>query len=359
MRSREHIPELDGLRAIACLLVLWIHIGTDSFAPPSIIQAGSTGVDLFFVLSGFLITRILLFNRLNNVSLGSFWVRRSARIFPVAWIGLAISMAIRPSFELIFPALYIQNFGAICDWSRNVICTHYWSLAIEEQFYLVLPPVIYLSRRSSIPNRIWLMCALFLLSIFVVPILWPDLDKKTLDLAITNGTTTRGWLLMAGAVIGLHERNIRGKRSTSLMLSAVCIGVTFILPHVFAVTATLAPSQGWSGLIMLSRQLMVIALFLLCLGFEGHACTSLLRSRILRYIGARSYGLYVYHLMIYDMFGVRKFYVTSSTDWNVLLAIAVTFALAELSYRYVERPFLEFAAKRWRPPSSVGERSSN
>lgn len=84
--SRERVPELDGIRAIACLLVLWVHLGPASFQPPAILAAGSTGIDLFFVLSGFLISRILLYNRHHGIPLRTFMVKRAARIFPVAYL---------------------------------------------------------------------------------------------------------------------------------------------------------------------------------------------------------------------------------------------------------------------------------
>ena len=171
--SRERVPELDGIRAIACLLVLWVHLGPAAFQPPSVLRAGSTGVDLFFVLSGFLITRILLYNRHHGVSLKTFMIKRAARIFPVAYLGIVLCMLVRPSWEMIYSAAYLQNVGAIFDLSRGVVNTHYWTLAIEEQFYLVIPFIVLFWPARTLRQVLVSLCLVCIASVYAVTMLSP------------------------------------------------------------------------------------------------------------------------------------------------------------------------------------------
>ncbi|QDT66737.1 acyltransferase family protein [Calycomorphotria hydatis] len=336
---REYIPELDGLRAFACLLVLWEHTGIRGLESPTILHAGSTGVDLFFVLPGFLITRILLFNRSNHIPLSSFILRRTARIFPVAFAGILMSLAIRPSPSLIFPATYVQNYAAILGPGRDVICGHYWTLSIEEQFYLIFPMVV-LNLKPKHSQCIVLLLILF--CFFTIAALYSyksDLHALTYNLALTNGTTTRGWLLLAGALISYHESILRLQNKPATICLLACISLCALTYWI----ANVKPSAS-DVTSMLSRQLIVLGLFCFCLSPIISQNFSVLKNEKLRFIGNRSYGLYVYHMMIFDVCGIRKHSeaANSSDVVNALLAYCLTIFTAEVSYRYMEQPISRF-----------------
>lgn len=348
--SRERVPELDGIRAIACLLVLWVHIGPQSFQPPSVLAAGSTGVDLFFVLSGFLITRILFYNRANKIPLSNFMVKRAARIFPVAYLGLALGLFIRPSPEIIYSAIYLQNFAAIFDWGRHVVCTHYWTLAIEEQFYLVVPFIVMLMPTVWAKRMLGAICIACVVSVYVVSYFAANMDRLTLDLAISGGTTTRGWLLLAGSLISCVERQIR----EDLYFPSITIAMLFVISTIFVSpsfyllglqdpTPWFAGPSGF-GDGMIRRQLIVLALFIFCLSIPGRRSLTILRDPLLGYIGSRSYGLYVYHILVFEIFGVRRGLITSESTLMVCLALLFTLVVAELSYRLVEMPIMRIFA---------------
>src|SRR5262249_44746682 len=134
------LPILDGLRAVAVLLVLWAHVAPDLPGYPAalaaaraLIDPGSLGVDLFFVLSGFLITRILLAERASGHAVGWFLLRRALRILPAYWLLLGLMWCLRPGPEMPWCALYLANFWFIAHdvWSP---LKHTWSLSVEEHF---------------------------------------------------------------------------------------------------------------------------------------------------------------------------------------------------------------------------------
>jgi peptidoglycan/LPS O-acetylase OafA/YrhL len=154
MADRRHIPALDGLRGIAVLLVLWAHVPTGSLGTTLetaklFVKPGYLGVDVFFVLSGFLITRILLADREAGVPLSWFWARRFLRIFPIYYLLLAVLWFVERGPEWPWCAGYVSNFYFIFHGdhaSESSSLRHTWSLAIEEHYYLVWPLVVYALR---------------------------------------------------------------------------------------------------------------------------------------------------------------------------------------------------------------------
>jgi peptidoglycan/LPS O-acetylase OafA/YrhL len=341
--NREFIPELAGLRGIAVLLVLWQHCGVSEFKAPRAIVAGSSGVELFFLLSGFLIYRILLYNRQQGIGIGSFWRTRIARIFPLAYAGLLLAGLVRWSDSIFYAATYTYNYAAIAGWANNVSpISHYWTLAVEEHFYLVVPFfALFLSRKYS-----WLpMIGLGIL----VPIFAYTTEyclnsigapTKTIDLAISNGTTSRGWPLVVGASIACFESHVRNSRWLTGAVAAISITSGMLsVPNMIG-----AHWNCWFTGGMYSRQLVLIGLFLLVLWKPMRPNLGILRDQVMQHVGTISYGLYVLHWPIYDLLGVRitaPAGVTGGASAQ-LIAIVLTFLAAELSYRYYETP-----ARRW------------
>ncbi|HVG26286.1 MAG TPA: acyltransferase, partial [Acidobacteriaceae bacterium] len=175
----RHIPALDGVRGLALLGVVASHVfpgtpqGPVTFAVRQAFAFGATGVDLFFALSGFLITGILLDSLPDPGFFRKFYARRALRIFPLYYGVLAIYalgallLGMRYSHELVSLALYLQNTALVAPpmyaypGPSALPLAHFWSLAIEEQFYLVWPLVVFSLRRSQ--RLLWLCCSFFVI----------------------------------------------------------------------------------------------------------------------------------------------------------------------------------------------------
>lgn len=145
--TKDHVPGLDALRGLAVLLILWTHVppgilGTSIDLLKGVVQPGYLGVDLFFVLSGFLITRILLVDKDRGRPLKWFLLRRVLRIFPIYYLVVATVWVIRPGPELPWCALYASNFYFPFH-EQETLLRHSWSLAVEEHFYLLWPLTVY------------------------------------------------------------------------------------------------------------------------------------------------------------------------------------------------------------------------
>jgi peptidoglycan/LPS O-acetylase OafA/YrhL len=145
--TKGHVPGLDALRGLAVLLILWTHVPPGILGKPidllrGIVQPGYLGVDLFFVLSGFLITRILLVDKDRGRPLHGFLLRRVLRIFPIYYLVIVAVWLIRPGPELPWCALYASNFYFPFH-EQETLLRHSWSLAVEEHFYLLWPLAVY------------------------------------------------------------------------------------------------------------------------------------------------------------------------------------------------------------------------
>ncbi len=152
---KDHIPALDGLRGIAVLMILWTHVPLGWLGKPvdllkAYVHPGYLGVDLFFVLSGFLITRILLVDKTQGSPLLPFLLRRVLRIFPIYYLVVFLILGLKPSPEIKWCAFYLSNFYFPFHPGEGLL-QHSWSLAVEEHFYLLWPVAVHLlSVRASL-----------------------------------------------------------------------------------------------------------------------------------------------------------------------------------------------------------------
>lgn len=328
----RYYPELDGLRALAALMVMAFHLAQAGIHIPGPLTFGQTGVDLFFVLSGFLITSILLQARPGDWDeVKTFYVRRSLRIFPL-YFGYLIGSSLLgelPSWQY---WVYLQNFAIA--WGVPVAGPgHFWSLAVEEQFYLVWPFLVLFS-----PRR-WL-----------APILWAMVFTSAgLGFYFSPGasfylTFTRLGGLAAGALLAVaHRRNLLEPHRRLLQVGIL----------VFAV-----PMVG-IGLVFRNVGLtwFVVVKYLLVTGF--YACvvatqlvgsdsvaSKFLRARGLRFIGRISYGLYVFHPAVFAFCLKRS--VALPMWLQASIAITAAFAISVASWYGFERHFIKLK-NRWAP----------
>jgi peptidoglycan/LPS O-acetylase OafA/YrhL len=368
-----HIPALDGLRGCAILAVLLLHF-TSALAAPAgaparaikqVFSLGWTGVDLFFVLSGFLITGILADARATPHRYRTFYVRRALRILPL-YYGFVLLLFIVPpligarayttSFADQLPYwLYLQNVWPMSSGALD-FAAHLWSLAIEEQFYLVWPLVIFtLSRTAAL--RVCAFCLAGALAYRVVCVFTVD-DLR----AVYFHTFGRIDGLALGGAIALIARGgggvarLRRMAPAVLAVSAAVLAAAPLHPSGFNPGGAYMVSVGYSALAFLFGAVLVLAL-------DGGwpMLSRLLSARALRFFGRYSYGLYVLHV---PLVGLARLAGVSpdafaGTGWElpgllayVTLMFAASIVVALGSWNLYEKPFLRLKSRfAYHPPA--------
>jgi peptidoglycan/LPS O-acetylase OafA/YrhL len=357
--SNTRIPELDGMRAIAIWMVLIFHIFYGfvpvdySFSPiPRVVMLaiahGWLGVDLFFVLSGFLITGILLDSKVNPHYFRNFYARRCLRIMPLYFAVVAAFFVLYRNFRnfLILSTLFAANLAYLF----NVLVPHgpavLWSLAVEEHFYLIWPLLVYLLDRSKLT---------------VVAVAIVVLTPIARGLAVAHGMPiddtvyVYSWFRFDGLALGaLAAVWIRSPYASprncyrlagllvGMAIAITVIGVPFDILHTRTVVGT--------GLRNTQAQLPFVSFLLVALAFQGTRLTAVLRSPLARLSGNLSYCLYLIHFAIGDgyqslarYFGLRPsvlFGGLGSILARGIFIIVASFGLAILSRKYLEDPFL-------------------
>ena len=346
----KRVPELDSLRALAAVVVLFFHLDPLRYFP------GWTGVDLFFVLSGYLITSIILENAGSPGFTLNFYARRSLRIWPIYYLTLLGLVAANPFLahpdklaDLPYALTYTQNLPLY--WGKQPPPTHpafdhAWTLAIEEQFYLAWPAlVLWAGRRRLVP-----LCVLTILialasregSNWIIPHY-----SERLLIARSDGFALGGLLAWVFAEGGWADL----RRDRALLACGLAAGL-----------ATLYLAWGcWAysplGLIGLPTPIypaeVIFAFALLYAGIIGlvvlHAGARWLRPlrfRGLVYLGQISYGLYLYHYVVYWIIdGCQPRPHSHETDqpWTTqAVKLSATLAVAVASWHLIERPILRW-----------------
>lgn len=333
----KYRSEIDGLRAVAVLPVVFYHAGFGQFS------GGFVGVDVFFVISGFLITRILVDELDADLfSIGRFYERRARRILPAlfvvvalcvpaAWVWLPPSEMKRFSDSLVSVAAFSSN---ILFWRQSGYfdtaaelkpLLHTWSLAVEEQYYIAFPAFLSLAYRIGKRVVVPTLVALFILSLSLAEVLVYQKPNAVFFLL-----PTRGWELLLGALCTLHSGN-KSTLGTSFanVLSAVGLGVIGLAVFTFDRSTptpslcTLLPTLGAALILLYAR--------------KGTFLGSFLSSRPIVGIGLISYSTYLWHQPVLVFL---RYAMPGSGDLLAkLFAILATLCLGYLSWRYVEMPF--------------------
>ncbi|MDN6844724.1 MAG: acyltransferase, partial [Corynebacterium variabile] len=376
----RRVPGLDGLRGIAVLAVVIYHFFGDA------LPGGFLGVDIFFVLSGFLITALLVreLGATGRISLKEFWRRRARRIIPASvtvlvlataiagFIGGDVQVGLVPQFlgSLFFANNWVQisqSHSYFADTTPQIFM-HYWSLAIEEQFY-VLWPLIFLGllwaarrfgRRDSSGDRTFRLPALFatvagLASLLVMILLYnPDEDPSR----VYFGTDTHAFGLLAGVVLALLVTTASPKAVDSwpLLSPTGASGMPTTRSRLTGAAGWTLGSLAFLGLIamlvllpdtspvtyrggLFGASLLTVAVMMTVLRDAGPVAW-MMRIRPLRYFGERSFSLYLWHWPVIVFLEAKMQQPGSDTpDWLVgLIAVVISLVLSEASYRFVENP---------------------
>jgi peptidoglycan/LPS O-acetylase OafA/YrhL len=347
-RATGYRPDWDGLRTIAVYSVLVFHAGLPGFA------GGFVGVDIFFVLSGYLITRLLLaeIERTDHIKLIAFYARRMRRLLPASWVTLIVGSILASVY---FAPASLDDLGAtvraaflwVANWHFistgndyfNVGETpsaflHYWSLSLEEQFYLVWPAVILLAgfvarrlRRTPSSLVLWLAVVGGLASVN-----WAWHLRITDPLHAYYGTDTRAYQLLAGAALAAYfshpaHRTISVSQRVGHWMQAISLLVIALL-----VTSVFTVAPLGRGMAT------VIAVVALLIGLEWSGtgiASRFLSTKPMAMLGRVSYGTYLWHWVIIVL-------IMGLTPWRPWLVTLVTAtsatAIAFISFYVVERP---------------------
>jgi peptidoglycan/LPS O-acetylase OafA/YrhL len=353
--SRAHVPALDGLRAVAILLVLGTHLPrelttTRSWLPHVLGAGGYLGVDLFFVLSGFLITRILLADRSNGVPLRFFLARRFLRIFPIYYLVIVIALVLAPGWELLWCATYTSNYYFAFVRDAHPL-RHTWSLAVEEHFYLIWPLVVHsLTRQASRKALLGIILPTSILSSILIVVL----ELPAASHLVYHGTLSRAWSLGLGALTAYYEPELRERLRLNVFTGgAMLLGALALLSiSVLSGRTRLAPVVNLLAYSGVSWILLLAALAAATQPVANRIATS----RPLLEIGRISYGLYLYHAPIYAFVfdQARRFEPGSSRALAIAVPVAVllSFVTAAVSYRVIEAPLLRLKARFQKRPST-------
>lgn len=332
--KHTYFSELDGIRALAALMIMVFH-GVDAGLPlRGPVTFGQTGVDLFFILSGFLITSILL--RSNHGDWGevrTFYIRRSLRIFPLYYAFL-IAMALTGDKHGWPFWAYLQNFWFSFNWPLSGQM-HLWSLAVEEQFYLVWPFLVLFAPRRRLLPILWTM-------IIGAVALRYAIAAAGHDVFFLTFTRVDG--LAAGAVLAVyHSRGILAKRRH---LSGWGFLIFFALVLVVGMRFRSSSSPAFAAV----KYSLIVGMYASLLWFvvttRENWFSGAMRWRPLRFIGRISYGLYIFHPPVFAaVFGWLAGYSWWLRGPAGLVAV---FALALLSWYGFERHFIRLK-DRWAP----------
>jgi peptidoglycan/LPS O-acetylase OafA/YrhL len=356
------VPGLDGVRGVAVLAVMLFHAGVQAFG------GGLLGVDVFFVLSGYLVTSLLLSEqaRTGTVKLRQFWARRARRLLPALFVLLAgvcayarwAGTGLSPN-QLRGDAL--STLGYVANWhyitaGQNYFnryappspLLHTWSLAVEEQFYLIWPiAVLLLLRHFGRRGLGWTAALLATCSAAVCAGLY--LSGASVN-RLYYGTDTRAQSLMVGAALAIlvpmAMEQRRSRRSSRLIGVLGVLGAASLAFCLHAVQGT-GPFLYEGGFLLVA--LSTAAVVAVTVDRPRDLLSRVLSWRPLRYTGRISYGLYLYHWPVFLLLTSPR---TGLSHLPLLvLRFAVTFAVADLSYRFIETPIRtrQPLVLRWRP----------
>lgn len=362
----NYVKNLDGIRGFAIVLVMFFHYDY-------LIEAGWVGVQLFFVLSGFLITTILMHDR-ENQPLGhylkGFYWRRTLRIFPIYYLYLLIVALVYAKFHTPedfkqtapFLFTYTYNlFPLVYEFSFDIFFTHFWSLSIEEQFYLFWPIIVYfLSTRQ--------LRVLLVVMILVAPVIRFWLANYLLDEGISKDFTEQivyrftfsQWDAFAfGAAIPVFKLQASTFNPYKLLMAGMAMFIGF---GIFNYRMLLAEGEN-VGLTSFGFPLGVLnnyqhvwsysLLSLVCMGFilicvkysHNIVVKTVFGNPFMVFLGRISYGLYVYHWVIWMAFGrfLKPYFAFPLLGFVCYSVICI--GVAYLSFILIEKPLLSFKNK--------------
>lgn len=358
----RQVAGLDGLRGLAVAAVVVYHFFGD------VLPGGYLGVDMFFVLSGFLITSLLLreYDTTGTLDLKDFWIRRLRRIMPTAVVVLVVCTAIvgviGGDFAVNIRTQFLGSLFFVSNWTQIAtsasyfadneveVFAHYWSLAVEEQFYLLWPLVLFAllavwGARKRLHIALASLLAAVASAIAMAVVYSPDTDPTR----VYYGTDTHAFGLLIGAVLAMLLTTSKADPTrdswpvlelTRARFLASLIGL--VAAAIYVVQLFVMADDGnfpyWGGLFITS---LAGAGMIYAVVYEVAPLRWIFEFPLMRYLGQRSFSLYLWHWPVIMI--IRELVPEETLDghavWWGLLAVAVSLGLSELSYRWIENPF--------------------
>lgn len=345
-------PGVDGIRAFAVLAVVAYHFGWLST------PGGFLGVDVFFTISGYLITSLLVaeYQRTGRIDIREFWKRRARRLLPALFVFLAVTAAYVAAFvptevdrvqRELFPALgYFTNWFLIGynesyfeTFARPSLWRHLWSLAVEEQFYIVWPVLFFVLRKVRTALTVTLVLVIALVSTWWMANLFVPFEDPS---RVYYGTDTRAAGILIGVALGFLRHRlpvVEHKRRWPGLVGV--LGLTMLVWMV----ATVNGFDPWlyRGGFLLTGVASAAAI----VGVVGSRSLRLIvGSAPMRWVGLRSYGLYMWHwpVVVFTRPNIDVFWDPKIVT---VVRLAVALILTEISYRWIEMPVRNGALGRW------------
>lgn len=321
-----YVPSLDGLRAIAIILVLFLHanfrLGTN----------GGLGVAVFFALSGFLITTLLLeeFHKTSTISFKGFYVRRTMRLFPPLYMLLAIVFIYAIFFrtgidqhnifkDIIASGLYFYNIARALGWcTKEILLYHTWSLSVEEQFYLIWPFILFLCIKIKALKKLHFFLTLFILLVWVL--------KPLGYIPFVAGS-----IIKESIFIGCLGALWRWNNDSPKNIPEIVILLLFALILIMGVVPFALPY--YDSFFNICSIFSVIIILHLVNNTKG-ITSKFLSNKTMVFLGKISYSLYLWHLPVFRLF---YYHSTLPPLVSFVLKFVVSFVLAILSWYTVEK----------------------
>ena len=345
-----YMPGIDALRAIAVLAVFFYHVNTGGWMP-----GGFLGVDVFFVISGYLITALLLseYRRAGHLDVLRFWMRRARRLLPAVAVMIAVTLVLAAILvpgevsglrgDALASLFYVNNWHLVLsdqsyfqEFARPSLFRHLWSLSVEEQFYLLWPLAFAAGMKLLGRQRLLLgvLAGAGLSTLLMVILFNPGSPDRAF-----YGSDTRAVGLLLGVALAMvwHPSRLRPitGRGARWILDGVGLLALAMIVRTFFQVDDFDPSLYQGGFLLLAFWTTLL------IGVLAHPAARLgtvLGNPPLVWLGLRSYSFYLWHWPVL-MLTRPDIDVPLNGPFLVILQLAATLALADLSYRYVEQPF--------------------
>jgi peptidoglycan/LPS O-acetylase OafA/YrhL len=361
----EFHPELDGVRGMMMAAVFLFHCApkTGLALFDGFVGSMWISIDVFFALSGFLITRNLLDDEGNVFRYRNFYLNRALRIVPAYAVALLVVFVLLPHTDMAKALQWIPNpwwfvtytfnvWITIHDgWPANHLMNHFWSLSVEEQFYLLWPPLVFLLPARRRPHLI--VGVLLIAAAAEIYLLRHHFSHAV----IHTNLLTRLDSLGVGAAVAFLHRSARREAVVPLLGRVFWVCLAVLVSS--AVWSGVLSTAGWWGHVVVHPALMAWSAALVYLLIHGRGVfrgiARVFRLRAFVFLGKYSYGIYLFHWILqsafdrYDVFGLR----TRSPWANFVIVGAATIAAALLSWHAVEKQFLRLKWRTFRPRDPV------
>jgi peptidoglycan/LPS O-acetylase OafA/YrhL len=346
--QKNYFPSLDGFRALSVLTVIFFHskLMVNGHFYYKIFN-GPLAVEIFFIISGFLITTLLMKERVHtqSISLKKFYARRFLRIFPAAYIFLAVIIGISLVFKykmeklsLASCFLYLTNFYQAGHTYSNWATGHFWSLAVEEQFYFIFPFILKKDFRTYVLLVLYIL--LFVPVFIIVVEKFRILDPGPLYSITLFLGEFQGIALGSLAAILVFQKIIAIEQ---IKIHAFLLNLVNVVLILSIIKLGYNPSLSVAN-VMKNELISLLAVTLVMLNVfkpEHNLFYKLLNIRILKYIGVLSYSIYIWHVLFTD----KQYQPLPAICYDSPYLYLGVFVIAFLSYNLIEKPFLRLKRK--------------